>query len=106
MTNNERNSSYETDPSEEEARIKKELESIRDRFADTLHLLMPGVDHHLLTLAYGGWPHTSELEHRILDWLEGVLLSSDRTGPKQQTLLEDGEKVVHVLAQHLLDDYW
>ena len=42
----------------------------------------------------------------ILDWLEEVLLSGERCESKHQHLLEDEGRTVHVLARHLMDDYW
>ena len=106
MTDNERDPSQEKRPQDDAARIHGELVSIRDRFADTLHLLMPGVDHRLLTLTRGERPHSPQLELGILDWLEDVLLSVERCEPRQRQLLDDDGRTVHVLAYHLLNDFW
>ena len=107
MTDNEQNASQENGLLDVgRTRIRQELESLRDRSADVLHLMMPGVDHRLLPLAHSEWPHSAALEMGILDWLEEVLLSGERCEPRQQTLLDDNGRAVHVLGQHLLDDNW
>ena len=106
MSENHLNHSQESGSPGDAARLQAELESIRDRFADTLHLLMPGVDHRLLPLTHGEWPHSTVLEMNILDWLEEVLLSAELCKPRQHKLLDDAGRTVHVLGQHLLNDYW
>ena len=106
MRENEESQPPRTGPTADDAKIRQELEAIRDRLADILQLLMPGVDHHLLTLTDGRWPHSEALEMSILTWLEEALLAAERCEPQQQTLLDDDGKTVHVLAQHLVDDYW
>ena len=67
MTDNAQNTPQENGLLDDETRIRQDLESIRDRYADTLHLLMPGVDHRLLPLAHSEWPHSTGLEMAILD---------------------------------------
>ena len=106
MSENNANTFHEMEPLDDWARTRQELESIRDRFADALLLLMPGVDHRLMTLPQGEWPHSAALRLQILDWLEDVLLSGDGCEPNEQTLLGDDGRSVHVLAKHLLDDNW
>ena len=105
-------SDYEREPSRERgpqgygARVHKELVSIKNRFVDTLHPLMPGVGHRPLTLTHGQWPHAAVLEMNIRNWPEEVLLSDERCEPRRRTLFDDEGRTVHVLAQHLLDDHW
>jgi hypothetical protein len=106
MNETEQNPSQEMEKSDDGSGPSKELESIRSRFADALYFLMPGVYHHLLTLSHGPWPHSAALEVSILQWLEDILLSGERCEPRHQHLLEDDGRMLHVLARHLMDDYW
>ena len=106
MNESERHPSQDMETPKDGPVNQNELESIRHRFADALYFLMPGVDHHLLTLSHGPWPHSTALEAGILEWLKDVTLSGKRCEPRHQLLLDDGGRPVHVLASHLMDDYW
>ena len=105
---NDTNLTSNNRPTEEQGSASHvaELEGLRDRFADTLTLLIPSVDHRLLILTQGDWPHSVAFEVRILSWLEDVILSAPRTNARHETLLDDDDSTVHVMASHLIDDHW
>ena len=106
MSESMQNPSQEMPTPNDQSGNLRELESIRGRFADALYFLVPGVDHHLLTLSHGPWPHSADLELSILEWLKDVLLSAGRCEPRHQRELDDDGQPVHALARHLMDDYW
>ena len=84
--------------------IREDLEDIRRRFDDALYNLMPRDGHRLLIL--GDWPHSPDLEPAVIHWLAGVMEGQMVCSPNLQETLRDGDAIVSVQAEHLLDDHW
>ena len=84
--------------------IREDLEDIRRRFDDALYNLMPRDGRRLLIL--GDWPHSPDLEPAVIHWLAGVMEGQKVCWPHLQETLRDGDAIMLVQAEHLLDDYW
>ena len=65
---------------------------------------MPQDGHSLLIL--GEWPHSPGLEPAIIHWLAGAVEGQKEYPPNLQERLRDGDGMVSVSAEHLLDDHW
>ena len=79
-------------------------ETLTEQVSDLLDLLIPGDGHRLLTV--GEWHHTPALESEVIGWLAEVLGSEEEFRPKRVKTLMDGDCMVAVRAEHMIDDHW
>ena len=89
---------------DEMVRYTGEKEALTKDFEDVLYLIIPSDGHRLLTL--GDWRYSPALEPEITEWLAGDPDSEEQFRLQCYKLLMDGDKVVHVHAQHMMGDHW
>ena len=81
-----------------------EHDPLRMQLADTLRLLVPQDGGHMLILEE--WDHPAALRSQITEWLAGSLEEGRESLPKHRRVFPGEGRMLYVLADHLLDDYW